>query len=213
MLVTLFWSCEKELDTEGLSRITTFADIQVTGDELAIVTLGQPYTDPGATAVENGKSVTVTTEGEVDVNTAGIYTITYSATNSDGFPNEASRLVAVLPPLPDEVKNMDLSGQYVRTGNFATVEKLADGLYYMTNVGGLAAPSPIVGVYFLHTGPTTIDVPHQPTSVGGLQCLSETLSPDGNSFSWRVVEDQLTYFNASSIRAFSKVKQPTIRYE
>jgi hypothetical protein len=213
MVLTLFWGCEKELDTEGISRVTSFADIQVNGEELAIVTLGQPYTDAGATATENGQSVTVNMQGAVDVNTPGIYTITYSATNSDGFPNSASRLVAVLPPLPDEVKNMDLSGQYVRTGNIATVTKLADGLYYMNNVAGLAPPSAVVGVYFLHTGPTTIEVPHQPTSVGGLQCADETLAPDGNSFSWRVIEDQLTYFSQTTVRAFSKVQQPTIRYE
>jgi hypothetical protein len=213
MVLTLLWSCEKELDTEGLSRITNFADIQVNGEELDIVTLGQPYTDPGATATENGQSVTVNTEGSVDVNTAGIYTLTYSATNSDGFSNSTSRLVAVLPPLPDEVKSMDLSGQYIRSGNIANVTKLADGLYYMDNVGGLAAPNMVAGVYFLHTGPTTIDVPHQPTDAGPLQCVAETLNPDGSSFSWRVIEDQLTYFNQSSVRAFVKVQQPTIRYE
>ncbi|MGB0333378.1 MAG: immunoglobulin-like domain-containing protein [Planctomycetota bacterium] len=45
------------------------------------------YTDAGANATDNVDStVTVVTTGSVDVNTPDTYTLTYSATDSEGNP-------------------------------------------------------------------------------------------------------------------------------
>jgi hypothetical protein len=211
--------CERDLESENISRLTNHADIKLNGDDVQIVDLGVPYTDPGAVATEGGKEIELQIEGEVDVNTAGIYTLTYSATNSDGFSNSISRLVAVTPKLSDEVKAVDLSGKYERNGVFTEIEKVADGLYFIGNVAGVAPPGAVVGVYFLHTELTTIDVPRQPATVSAsetimIQAVNEKISlTNGVSFSWQVREDVLKYFNQNTVRAFKKVENPPVRYE
>ncbi|MDA7675713.1 DUF5011 domain-containing protein, partial [bacterium] len=52
---------------------------------------GIPYKDPGATATDNLDSVPLITTGTVDVNTAGTYTLTYTATDAAG--NAANALI------------------------------------------------------------------------------------------------------------------------
>jgi hypothetical protein len=47
--------------------------------------VGTPYTDAGATATDSvDGSVSLTTSGEVDVNTSGTYTLTYNASDAAG---------------------------------------------------------------------------------------------------------------------------------
>ena len=66
----------------SVTRTVTVADttvpvITLTGLASVSHELGATYTDAGATA-DGGE--TVTTSGTVNVNTAGVYTLTYSAT-------------------------------------------------------------------------------------------------------------------------------------
>ncbi len=67
--------------------------ITVLGNNPATVELGSTYTDAGATA-DGGE--TVTTSGTVDTNTVGVYTITYTATDSSGNQGTATRTVNVV---------------------------------------------------------------------------------------------------------------------
>jgi hypothetical protein len=57
-------------------------------------TLGDPYVDPGATA-DGGETVTDDSAVEVDVNTAGTYTVTYTATDAEGNVGTTTRDVVV----------------------------------------------------------------------------------------------------------------------
>ena len=61
---------------------TTPPVITLTGSALVTHELGSTYTDAGATA-DGGE--TVTTSGTVNVNTAGTYTLTYSAADAAGI--------------------------------------------------------------------------------------------------------------------------------
>ena len=67
---------------------TTAPVITVTGDNPVTTELGAAYTDAGATASDLSGTITVTSAGEVDVNTVGSYTITYTASDASG--NEAT---------------------------------------------------------------------------------------------------------------------------
>src|SRR5689334_8129358 len=96
----LFTACNKNdinntEDKVGISRVTRFAVITMNGEDVVTVPAGTVYNDPGATAVEGGVSTPVTTSNPVDVNTPGIYTVTYTAVNKDSFPASASRTVVV----------------------------------------------------------------------------------------------------------------------
>ncbi len=54
------------------------------------------YTDAGATATDNGKSINVTKSGSVDMGKAGSYTLTYTATDASGNSASVERKVVVI---------------------------------------------------------------------------------------------------------------------
>lgn len=93
-----FASCEK--DTEGVTGITYYPVITVNGGEEVVVKVGSSYTDEGCTVVLNGEDVSEIASAVSDVNTQemGIYTVTYSAVNEDGFSASAARTVYVVNP-------------------------------------------------------------------------------------------------------------------
>lgn len=91
-----FTSCEKK--SEGLTRVTFYANIELEGDDYMVVAKGSTFTDPGFSATMNGQDVTndVKVEGDVDTSVSGVYSIEYSILNADGFPATATRTVVVL---------------------------------------------------------------------------------------------------------------------
>ena len=63
--------------------------------------VGDTFTDPGATAtddVDGDLTSKITVSGSVDTTTAGVYTLTYSATDAAGNTGSASRMVTVVAP-------------------------------------------------------------------------------------------------------------------
>lgn len=80
---------------------TTAPVINVVGDNPTSVQRYASYVDEGATASDACDGiVNVTPSGSVDVNTLGIYTITYTATDSHNNPAIATRTVYVVNPQP-----------------------------------------------------------------------------------------------------------------
>ena len=104
MMVALFTltmsSCSK--DSENKSSIIDYPKLVIQGDEFFVSPIGQAYNDQGCTATYQGKDYTanVVTIGldEVDINTAGLYYITYLATSPDGYQWSETRTVAVCDP-------------------------------------------------------------------------------------------------------------------
>lgn len=89
-------SCEDKA-SQGLTDITYYAEIVLEGEETMVVNKGDAYVEPGFSATMKGEDVTeqVVVEGELDTNTSGIYTISYSVTNADGFVASATRTIVV----------------------------------------------------------------------------------------------------------------------
>ncbi|OGD66702.1 hypothetical protein A2442_00245 [Candidatus Campbellbacteria bacterium RIFOXYC2_FULL_35_25] len=74
-------------------------DVTVVGNNPAYVEIGANYSDLGATVVDNvNDNLGVIAEGEVDVNTEGIYEVIYKATDQMGNVGTASRFVVVGKP-------------------------------------------------------------------------------------------------------------------
>ena len=90
-----FTSCEKE--SLGKTKITYYATLELEGDEYIEINKGDAYTEPGFKAVMNGQDVSdkVVVNGEVNPNVAGVYDITYTIVNADGFASSAARQVVV----------------------------------------------------------------------------------------------------------------------
>lgn len=113
-------SCEKE--SEGLSIITYYVEIDLDGGSTVAIPLGSEYEEPGFTAMEGENEVTDQVEVSSNVNASeiGVYQVNYEAVNADGFSSSTSRTVVVYDPTAPEV---DLSGTY----NTSIVRTEADG--------------------------------------------------------------------------------------
>ena len=72
--------------------------ITLTGSSTINLTIGDTFTDFGATATDNedgNLSSSIITSGSVDTSTIGTYTITYSVSNTDGNNTSVNRSVIV----------------------------------------------------------------------------------------------------------------------
>ncbi|MBO9683156.1 MAG: DUF5011 domain-containing protein [Flavisolibacter sp.] len=164
----VFSSCKKDeihnTDTKvGISDVTVYPVLTMAGSPYVSIVKGATYTEAGVTAKEGSSTINVTTTGSVNINQPGLYVITYSATNKDGFPATVSRTVVVLPA--HENPGVDLSGKYdyVAGGYTSTVTKVAEGVYTTDNVWNAATIIPVV---FISLDGLTISVPNQNTGYG-----------------------------------------------
>lgn len=109
--VLAFAACDDSV--EDNSRLTYLVDLQVEKDTIEHQ-VGTAFTDPKFTATENGEDVSskVTVKGVKEVkeneNKIGIYPISYSVTNSDGYSSSAKQTVYVVNLDADT----DISGNY-----------------------------------------------------------------------------------------------------
>ena len=94
---TVLTSCSDD-ETEGLSRFTYYAILEMNGAANYATPLGQPFVDPGCVATMGGEDVSdqIVTTGTVDTNKLGFYNVNYTVTNPDGFSASATRKVAVV---------------------------------------------------------------------------------------------------------------------
>ena len=170
--------------TVGGSKIVYFPSVAIKGDRLMIINQGSTFTDPGADAILNGQPVQYTTTGSVDANTPGIYDLTYSASNPEGFSAADWRTVVVIG---NDISTNDFSGVYLRpaTGITSTWTKTDDGIYSVENPGGSAGVGLTV-VVVNYTG-TKIAIPHQISpDFGEVSSSNESysLTPAPPTYSW-----------------------------
>ena len=134
-----FMSCSSD-DELTDTRVTTFANFLLEGDEFMVVNVGEPFTDPGFTVMEGTEDITDKTvvTGEVDANTCGFYTINYSAVNKDNFSASAERTVMVINP-------NSLASAYLSEAEFGTrhyynlpviIEENEDGTFTIDDIAG-----------------------------------------------------------------------------
>lgn len=72
--------------------------IALKGGDVFTVAVGTNFDDPGVSAEDARSETTVTTEGSVDVNAVGDYTIKYTATDEHDNSAEVTRTVKVIQP-------------------------------------------------------------------------------------------------------------------
>lgn len=148
-----FVSCSDNEEPIG-SRITNYAIFEY--DQLVVVPVGGTFT-PNAIAREGGAEIPVTSSGTVDTNTVGVYTVTYSATNADGFDATATQTVVVHDPA---IVGTDVSGNvwdknnHTRTATISLVPGTTS-IFYTTDFG-FAGLFPL---YFQMDGNTISDIP------------------------------------------------------
>ena len=134
-------SCEKT--TEGLTGITYYPVIEINGGT-QVIYVGEEYSDPGCTAVMNGEDITdqVTVADNIDNTTIGIYTVSYSAANEQGFSASATRDVYV-------VAESGISNLYVGQLTAPDGEVMSGGTHMITDNGdGTYTLDDVMGGYY-----------------------------------------------------------------
>lgn len=132
-------SCSDK-DSDGLSRVTTYAVLDMNGDALTKVNVGSNFNDPGCVATMGGEDVSdqIVVSSDVDTSTPGFYTVNYIVYNEDGFPASASRTVMVVNP-------NDLASAYLSECQFGArhyynlpimIKKRSDGTYLIDDLAG-----------------------------------------------------------------------------
>ncbi len=174
--ILLGGSCKEETydypeGTVGISKITYYPILTLKGTDYLTVIKGSVFTDPGVTAKEGTTDLKVTTTGTVNTATAGVYTLTYSAVNKDGFSASTTRRVIVYSTDVSAAAN-DLSGSYARNTNGSVVvwTKLAPGVYKVFNPGG--APGTNLTVVIFNPTGLTVLIPSQAASDGSITSSS-----------------------------------------
>lgn len=183
-ILFLLPGCKKST-TENVSKIFKVPVIDLKGKEIVTLNVGGTYTDIGADYIgEDGQTTAIqSSSSNVNVNAPGLYAVTFQQTSASGiYESEAVRLVAVT-----SVNNpVDYSGTYFReaTAVNAYVEKIAPGVYKVTNPGGAAAGTDVV-VYFVETALNTFIAPPQPTTAGEMSVIEIAFTGTGSS--WKIV--------------------------
>lgn len=153
-LLALAWgfsSCTHDSDED--TYVTHYINFNLTGGTTYQHTVNTPYTDPGYAAYEGTEDVTAQVEvggDQVDATTPGVYNVTYSAVNKDGFSASITRTVIVCDP----TQTADFSGTYTTesgtqrvssrttpySGTTVTLTKAGPGIYRCNDeIGGYYA--------------------------------------------------------------------------
>lgn len=201
-LSVVLFSCKKDdfvstKDQVGISKVTNYAVFNLTnvtvvnGVNYTLVAKGAAYSEPGVKALSGGAELPVKTSGSVNTATPGVYVITYSAVNADGFNASAQRFVVVYATDASATAN-DFSGTYVRSSNGQTAvwTKLAPGVYSVFNPGGAIGVGLAV-VVFNATG-SAIKIPQQAANDGSITSSdleASTPGPGGTlaAYEWKIV--------------------------
>ncbi len=172
----------------GISRVINFPIVSLKGERYVFVAAGEAYTEAGVNAKVGEEDVPFTTDGAVNTNTPGVYTLTYTAANSDGFTSSVVRTVAVYSTDASAEAN-DFSGSYARQPNLSVAvwTKKAPGVYSVFNPGG--APGTNLTVIVFNATGNTIKIPLQQTNDGNQTTSAEEVYTPGNpaAFSWKIV--------------------------
>ncbi len=148
----VFTACEEVEHAEGM-KTTYYPVWNLEGGSLYAYQVGSEFVDPGYSATLDGEDVTADVEviGEVDGETSGMYQLTYSYTNPDGFTNTITRTVAVY-----DIANAgttDISGTY--SSSNCSFYRADDSLVRDWNAYGgyeyeqVITPGPAQGLFYV----------------------------------------------------------------
>lgn len=119
MVAVSMAGCDDE-STAGMTRITYYPELTLEGATTLYLDKGNTFADPGYAATLNGEDVTddVKVTSNVDTANSGVYSISYSITNADGFASTASRTVIVTDPADavEGVYDVDPASYRLRAG-------------------------------------------------------------------------------------------------
>lgn len=182
----LIAGCKKDTTANVSKEVkVSFPEITLNGNALVIVASGATYTDAGAKLKDDiTGAVTDIQPSSNPVNTAqpGLYVVTFSAANANGFEATATRVVVVT----GTSGAINRQGTYLRavTGVNCFITKLAEGVYELKNPAGFGG-SPDTKVYMVETAPNVYVCPAQPSDFGTMSVININFTATG--VTWNVI--------------------------
>lgn len=141
-------------------RVVTVVDpnspvITLNGSASIDLNVGDTYVEQGATAIDNvDPSVTVIISGSVDTSTPGTYTISYSASDSEGNTSVAQRTIVVSDVTAPAITlngsaniDLDFNDTYIEQGATATDDVDASVTVITSGAVNTAVPGTYIIVY------------------------------------------------------------------
>lgn len=113
-LSVISFACD-DGDSVGISTITYFPSFELPDGENVVIEVGDEFV-PTAIVKEGENELTPTINSSVDSDAPGVYAVTYSAVNSDGYTGSASQEVVVYDP---SITPTNVAGSIVDTNNSA----------------------------------------------------------------------------------------------
>lgn len=109
-MLVILTSCQDKTSYDD-TKITNYVTFSMKGEKIFLLPVGTAFVEPGVIAKEGSKDVTsaMVVDGTVDGNTIGLYEISYSAVNADGYASSTKRQVIVYNP----AVTTDISGSYI----------------------------------------------------------------------------------------------------
>lgn len=196
----LLQSCSKD-ETKNVSKVTIYPVIKLNGSNPVVITQGGTYTEQGAIALAGTQTLPLTTEGSVNTSNPGIYEISYSTLNDDGFEASNTRTVIVLSSAPSSI---NLEGVFARNGNINNVTKLSDRKYICDNATGYTTGNENnITLEFYNIDDSKIYAPFQEntssTGISAKSSLGNIISV--NKFNWIIYASG---FFGQSVRTFTR---------
>jgi hypothetical protein len=195
LVLVVMVGCKKEDDPVSTVVNVSYPTIELAGDPVVSLSVGDSYTEAGATGTDDISGATsqlTPISNNVDPSTPGFYSVLYSTKNSNGYVTTAIRLVLVSSANPA----LDISGTYARTSNGVEVHvtKVGTGLFIIDNIGGVADATPedyLFDVYMGMPTDSTLEIPVQPNGPGlGGEVYADnasiSLAPGDTTFSYVV---------------------------
>lgn len=181
VISTLLFGCEDD-STGGVTKTTYYVDLNLVGDATINLPVGNTYVEPGFTALENGEDVSskVSIGGDqVNSNQIGLYNISYSVANVDGFLKTVERTVIVYNP----AVTADISGTYtVSSGSYriyngtkgdfsgysVTIEQSVPGIFNVSDlIGGYYDQGRAYGSAYALEGIVSLESDNTITALSG----------------------------------------------
>lgn len=151
MLAAMFvTSCEDD-STAGLTRITYYPTLTLEGESFVVAAKGAAYQEPGYSATLQGEDVTdqVEVTSNVDTSKSGLYSVTYTIVNADGFSKSATRKVLVADPNdPVEGAYYSTANSYRISGGKTTVYGKSFLVYILSNGDGTYTINDVLAGYY-----------------------------------------------------------------
>jgi hypothetical protein len=112
-LSMISFSCDPDGDSFDVSTVTYFPTFELVAGESVVIETGDNFV-PDAIVKEGENELTPTIDNGVDSDVPGIYSVVYSAINSDGYAGSATQEVIVYDPA---IVATDVTGDIVDVNN------------------------------------------------------------------------------------------------